>query len=152
MKSCLQTGSGFKFGRSNHLKACTDTQCIFLSFAFICASLKTQYLFFGCFRCAPILKVLLHVLQACLAASRSQLHQHIQENPLNSAGAANTINNGTYLTSEHERDDLKHALIAAQESVAVQILLEACQETYKDRVRFYPTFFFSFLWFLLQQL
>ncbi|CAH0382391.1 unnamed protein product [Bemisia tabaci] len=85
------------------------------------------------FRCAPILKVLLHVLQACLAASRSQLHQHIQENPLNSAGAANTINNGTYLTSEHERDDLKHALIAAQESVAVQILLEACQETYKDR-------------------
>jgi integrator complex subunit 2 len=37
------------------------------------------------------------------------------------------------LTSEVEREELKTALIAGQESAAVQILLEACLETEEDR-------------------
>jgi len=37
------------------------------------------------------------------------------------------------LTSETEREDLRIALVAGQESAAVQILLEACLETEEDR-------------------
>lgn len=37
------------------------------------------------------------------------------------------------LTSDDERNDLKTALIAGQESASVQILLEACLETEEDR-------------------
>jgi integrator complex subunit 2 len=38
------------------------------------------------------------------------------------------------LTNEAEREELRVALVATQESVAVQILLEACLETDEDRV------------------
>lgn len=38
------------------------------------------------------------------------------------------------LTNEAEREELRVALVATQESVAVQILLEACLETEEDRV------------------
>ena len=37
------------------------------------------------------------------------------------------------LTSETEREDLRIALMAGQESAAVQILLEACLETEEDK-------------------
>lgn len=37
------------------------------------------------------------------------------------------------LTSEAEREDLRAALVAGQESAAVQILLEACLETDEDQ-------------------
>ena len=37
------------------------------------------------------------------------------------------------LTTTAEREELKSALIAGQESAAVQILLEACLETEDDR-------------------
>jgi integrator complex subunit 2 len=37
------------------------------------------------------------------------------------------------LQTENEREELKMALVASQESVAVQILLEACMETKEDR-------------------
>ncbi|CAK9813155.1 Integrator complex subunit 2 [Anthophora plagiata] len=77
------------------------------------------------FRCAPILSVILRILQAALAASRSQLSRHIQDKPL-------TEKIGQ-LSSETEREDLRTALVAGQESAAVQILLEACLETEEDR-------------------
>ncbi|EFN80684.1 Integrator complex subunit 2 [Harpegnathos saltator] len=77
------------------------------------------------FRCAPILSVVLRILQATLAASRSQLSRHMQDKPL-------TEKTGQ-LTSETEREDLRIALVAGQESAAVQILLEACLETAMDR-------------------
>lgn len=38
------------------------------------------------------------------------------------------------LTSESEREELRLALVSAQESLAVQILLESCLETEEDRV------------------
>lgn len=64
-------------------------------------------------------------MQATLAASRSQLSRHMQDKPL-------TEKIGQ-LTSETEREDLRIALVAGQESAAVQILLEACLETEEDR-------------------
>lgn len=65
------------------------------------------------------------ILQAALAASRSQLSRHIQDKPL-------TEKIGQ-LSSETEREDLRTALVAGQESAAVQILLEACLETEDDK-------------------
>lgn len=61
-----------------------------------------------------------------MAASRSQLSRHLQDRPL--------VERTGQLTSEAEREELRVALVATQESVAVQILLEACLETDKDRV------------------
>lgn len=40
------------------------------------------------------------------------------------------------LTSEAEREELRLALVSAQESLAVQILLESCLETEEDAVSF----------------
>lgn len=77
------------------------------------------------FRCGPILKIILRILEASLAASRSQLSRHLLDKPL--------LEKNGQLTSDAEREELKTALIAAQESAALQILLEACLETPEDR-------------------
>lgn len=45
------------------------------------------------------------------------------------------------LTSDAEREELKNALIAAQESAALQILLESCIETEEDVVGFENLFY-----------
>lgn len=80
-------------------------------------------------RCASGLAIILRVLQTSLAASRCQLARHMLDTPL-------TERTGQ-LTCESEREELRLALISAQESLAVQILLESCMETEEDRVRFY---------------
>ena len=72
------------------------------------------------FQCAPILEVVLYMVRGCLAASRTQLTRHIQDNPIvttpiNSAAAGHTV------TNDMEREELKNALIATQESAAVQV-------------------------------
>lgn len=77
------------------------------------------------FRCPDVLAIVLRILQASLAASKCQLTRHMLENPL--------MDRTGHLQSEQERDELKTALVASQESAAVQILLEACLETEKDR-------------------
>ncbi|KAK0165379.1 hypothetical protein PV328_003895 [Microctonus aethiopoides] len=77
------------------------------------------------FRCAPVLSIILRILQATLAASRSQLSRHMQDRPLTEKVGQ--------LTSEAEREDLRTALVAGQESAAVQILLETCLETDEDQ-------------------
>lgn len=77
------------------------------------------------FRCAAALSVVLRVLEASLAASRSQLSRHLQDRPL--------VERTGQLNNEAEREELRVALVATQESVAVQILLEACLETEEDR-------------------
>ncbi|RZF41357.1 hypothetical protein LSTR_LSTR000071 [Laodelphax striatellus] len=82
------------------------------------------------FRCPTALAVLLRVLAACLQASRSQLSRHLLDQPLVQTAAA--AGKGQ-LSSDAEREELKSALIATQESVAAQILLEACMETESDR-------------------
>ena len=77
-------------------------------------------------RCAAALSVVLRVLEASLAASRSQLSRHLQDRPL--------VERTGQLTSEAEREELRVALVATQESVAMQILLEACLLTEEDKV------------------
>lgn len=67
--------------------------------------------------------MLLRVLQASLAASRSQLSRH----QLVTAAADCRV-------SEAEREELRTALVAAQDSCVLQILLEACLESQEDRV------------------
>lgn len=77
------------------------------------------------FRVPDALAVVLRILQASLAASKSQLSRHILDKPLHEKSGA--------IQSETDREELKTALVASQESAAVQILLEACLETDEDR-------------------
>ncbi|KAK7576672.1 hypothetical protein V9T40_012958 [Parthenolecanium corni] len=83
------------------------------------------------FRCAAILSIVIRVLQSSLAASRSQLSRHQLDGPVTSI-PSNVIPVGG-LTSDVEREELRSALIAAQESAAIQILLESCLEMPEDR-------------------
>lgn len=76
------------------------------------------------FRCPDALSVVLRILQASLAASKSQLQKHIQDKPM--------LDKSIQAQGENEREELKVALIYAQETTAVQILLEACQENEHD--------------------
>lgn len=76
------------------------------------------------FRCPDALAIVLRILQASLAACKSQLSRHILDKPL--------IEKTGQLQSENEREELKTALVANMESAAVQILLEACLETPED--------------------
>lgn len=75
------------------------------------------------FRCSPLLSVVLRVLESCLAASQSQLQRHILDHPLERADSC----------SDTDREELRAALVSAQGSLAVQILLEASRETQEDK-------------------
>lgn len=66
------------------------------------------------FRCAEIMRITLHVLSAFLAASKIALGQILLERPSRSQ------------EEDKDREDLRIALIAAQESAAIQMLLECC--------------------------
>ena len=72
------------------------------------------------FRTAPMLEIILYIMKACLAASRTHLAKHIQDNPIIERAAPNN-----QVSNDMEREELKNALIATQESAAVQIILEA---------------------------
>ncbi|XP_050502196.1 integrator complex subunit 2 [Diabrotica virgifera virgifera] len=77
------------------------------------------------FRCAPMYSIVLRVLRASLASSRSQLMQHLQSNlRLDQAGQ---------VMNEGDREDMCRACIAAQESAAIQMLIETCSETESDK-------------------
>lgn len=80
-----------------------------------------------------MLSIVIRVLQSSLAASRSQLSRHLFDGPLTTMSSNNMIPIGG-LTSDAEREELKNALIAAQESAALQVLLESCMETDEDCV------------------
>nr|CAD7423644.1 unnamed protein product [Timema monikensis] len=77
------------------------------------------------FRCTPVLEIVLRVLEASLAASRNQLSKHMLEYPM--------LSRSGQVSNETEREELRAALVATQESAALQILLEACLETEEDR-------------------
>ncbi|XP_063858155.1 integrator complex subunit 2-like isoform X1 [Scylla paramamosain] len=91
------------------------------------------------YRCAPLLHLVIYMLQVYLLSSRTFLSQQMQNRP----AAAITHNLGTNTstgtatspqTIEEEREKLRGALVLTQESAAVQILLEAClmKEREKD--------------------
>ena len=74
----------------------------------------------GVYRCPEIMKITLHMLDAFLAASRTFLSQHLLEKPSRGPDEEKRRD------EERDREELKIALIAAQESAAIQILLESC--------------------------
>ncbi|XP_012557511.2 integrator complex subunit 2 isoform X1 [Hydra vulgaris] len=72
------------------------------------------------YRVPPIFDILLKTLNGYLAASRSLLNHHVLSNPLPTTAMPVSI------AADVEREELKSALITAQESAAIQILLEVC--------------------------
>ena len=82
------------------------------------------------FRCTPLFDVVLRILSAYMDASRAFLAHHLQSHPLTPANR--TIQSSSN-NSEVEREELKSALISAQESAIVQILLEICLLTEEER-------------------
>ena len=73
-------------------------------------------LFSNYYRCPPILEIVLCILSAYMQASKVHLHNHTLVNPILDNVSQN----------EQERRDLKNALIMAQDSAVIQILLECC--------------------------
>lgn len=84
------------------------------------------------YRCPPLIDIILHMLSGYLLASKAFLHGHLKETAdferqsqtVSSLGLA-----GQPDTPEVTREELKNALLAAQDSAAVQILLEVCMPT-----------------------
>lgn len=76
------------------------------------------------FRCPPLFDLLVRVLMGYLAGSRALLSQYLQAHP-----ASRTEG----LAVEQEREELRAALVTAQESAAIQILLEVCVKTPQDQ-------------------
>ena len=77
------------------------------------------------YRCPPVFDIILRVLNGYLTASRSLLNHHLLSNPVIPGSKPQQ----EIKSIEQEREDLKIALIAAQESGALQILLEVCLST-----------------------
>jgi len=75
---------------------------------------------FRVFRVGPLLSIVIYVLKACLAACRTRLGQHLLEKPTVAPPP------GQPPAGDIEREELKIALVATQESAAIQILLESC--------------------------
>lgn len=79
---------------------------------------------FYLFRCPTVLSIVIRVLQSSLAASRSHLSR--------------LVNQKLFMTGQllqaNNREEYKNVLTAAQDSAAVQLLLEACLETENDQV------------------
>lgn len=84
------------------------------------------------FRCPPAMQIVLYMLKAWLGASRTHLSRHLLDKPLCGPVAAQGPGNLAGVTSDSEREELKMALIAAQESSVVQIVLELCLQTDED--------------------
>lgn len=76
------------------------------------------------FHCPEVLMIVLRILQASLAASKCQLTRHIQDKPL--------VDKTGQIQNDTEREELRTALVASQESAAVHILLEACLDSSKN--------------------
>ena len=68
------------------------------------------------FRTGPLLHLLLYMLKACLAASRSRLARYCSDQQ---GQPGSNIQEG-------EREELRNSLVLTQESAAIQILLESC--------------------------
>ncbi|KAG7483778.1 hypothetical protein MATL_G00041950 [Megalops atlanticus] len=88
------------------------------------------------YRCPPLIDITLHMLNGYLLASKAYLNAHLKETA-DFDRQAQTISNlglaGQPDTPEVTREELKNALLAAQDSAAVQILLEVCLPTSEER-------------------
>ncbi|KAM5180305.1 integrator complex subunit 2 [Mantella aurantiaca] len=80
-------------------------------------------------RCPPLMDITLHMLNGYLLASKAYLNSYLKEtadqdikpSPSNAMALA-----GQSETMEVTREELKNALLSAQDSAAVQLLLEVC--------------------------
>ncbi|XP_065114583.1 integrator complex subunit 2 [Paramisgurnus dabryanus] len=81
------------------------------------------------FRCPPLMDITLHMLNGYLLASKAYLNAHLKETA-EFERQGHTVSNlglgGQPDAPEVTREELKNALLAAQDSAAVQILLEVC--------------------------
>ncbi|XP_066551754.1 integrator complex subunit 2 [Amia ocellicauda] len=88
------------------------------------------------YRCPPLMDITLHMLNGYLLASKAYLNSHLKETS-DFDRQTQTISNlglsGQPDTPEVTREELKNALLAAQDSAAVQILLEICLPTSEER-------------------
>ncbi|XP_078404358.1 integrator complex subunit 2 isoform X4 [Cetorhinus maximus] len=88
------------------------------------------------YRCPPLMDITLHMLNGYLLASKAYLSAHLKENvdqdskpyQNNTMGVV-----GQPEAPEVTREELKNALLSAQDSAAVQILLEICLPTDEER-------------------
>ncbi|XP_061754185.1 integrator complex subunit 2 [Nerophis ophidion] len=88
------------------------------------------------YRCPPLMDIVLHMLNGYLLASKAHLHSHLKETA-DFDRQSQTVSNlgvpGQPDTPEVTREELKNALLAAQDSAAVQILLEVCLPTSEEQ-------------------
>ncbi|KAJ3589301.1 hypothetical protein NHX12_010146 [Muraenolepis orangiensis] len=88
------------------------------------------------YRCPPLIDIILHMLNGYLLASKAFLHCHLKETA-DSERQSQTVSSlglaGQPDTPEVTREELKNALLAAQDSAAVQILLEVCMPTSEEQ-------------------
>lgn len=81
------------------------------------------------FRCAPLLQLVMYMLQVYLLSSRTFLSQRLQNSPVVSIPGGGVVPPNL----DEEREKLRGALVLTQESAAVQILLEAACERVEDK-------------------
>ncbi|XP_078535944.1 integrator complex subunit 2 isoform X1 [Lissotriton helveticus] len=81
-------------------------------------------------RCPPLMDVALHMLNGYLLASKAFLSNHLKETADQDIKPSQ---NNMLETPEVTREELKNALLAAQDSAAVQILLEICLPTEEEK-------------------
>uniref|UniRef100_H0WWE2 Integrator complex subunit 2 n=1 Tax=Otolemur garnettii TaxID=30611 RepID=H0WWE2_OTOGA len=79
-------------------------------------------------RCPPLMDITLHMLNGYLLASKAYLSAHLKETAEQDRPSQNNTIGliGQTDAPEVTREELKNALLAAQDSAAVQILLEIC--------------------------
>uniref|UniRef100_A0A671RR03 Integrator complex subunit 2-like n=1 Tax=Sinocyclocheilus anshuiensis TaxID=1608454 RepID=A0A671RR03_9TELE len=88
------------------------------------------------FRCPPLMDITLHMLNGYLLASKAYLNAHLKETA--EFERSNLGLSGQPDTPEVTREELKNALLAAQDSAAVQILLEVCLPSPQEDVQSAP--------------
>ncbi|TNN77000.1 Integrator complex subunit 2 [Liparis tanakae] len=88
------------------------------------------------YRCPPVMDIVLHMLNGYLLASKAYLHCHLKETA-DFDRQSQTVSNlgvpGQPDAPEVTREELKNALLSAQDSAAVQILLEVCLPTSEEQ-------------------
>ncbi|KAM3868901.1 integrator complex subunit 2 [Diretmus argenteus] len=88
------------------------------------------------YRCPPLMDIVLHMLNGYLLASKAYLHCHLKESA-DLDRQSQTVSNlglpGQPDTPEVTREELKNALLSAQDSAAVQLLLEVCLPTSEEQ-------------------
>ncbi|OXB64891.1 hypothetical protein ASZ78_009772 [Callipepla squamata] len=85
-------------------------------------------------RSPPLMDITLHMLNGYLLASKAYLNAHLKETAEQDIRPSQNNAMGPE-TPEVTREELKNALLAAQDSAAVQILLEICLPTEEEKTQ-----------------